>query len=86
MLLRLVSGGILLSHLAGPVQHFQAAVLDAWHNKAAADLCGREGFRGGPLRDIRGSLQLLNSHVRDREKGLLSCILVGGVWNGSLLG
>ena len=98
MLLRLVSGGILiplawhrpglplLSNLAGPVQHFRAAILDAWQNKAAADLCGRKGFRGGPLLDIRGSLQLLNSsHVRDRDKGLLRCLLVGGAWNGFLL-
>ena len=38
----------LLSNLAGPVQHFRAAILDAWQNKAAADLCGRKGFRGGP--------------------------------------
>ena len=76
----------LLSNLAGPVQHFRAAILDAWQNKAAADLCSREGFRGGPLLDIRGSLQLLNSsHVRDRDKGLLRSILVGGVWNGFLL-
>ena len=76
----------LLSNLAGPVQHFRAAILDAWQNKAAADLCGRKGFRGGPLLDIRGSLQLLNSsHVRDRDKGLLRCILVGGAWNGFLL-
>ena len=65
-----------LSSLAGPVQHFRAAILDAWQNKAAADLCGREGFRGGPLLDIRGSLQLLNSsHVRDRDKGLLRCMV-----------
>ena len=76
----------LLSNLAGPVQHFRAAILDAWHNKVAADLCGRKGFRCGPLLDIRGSLQLLNSsHVRDRDKGLLRCILVGGAWNGFLL-
>ena len=76
----------LLSNLAGPIQHFRAAIFDAWRNKAAADLCGREGFRGGPLLDIHGSLQLLNSsHVRDREKGLFRSILVGGVWNGFLL-
>ena len=76
----------LLSNLAGPVQHFRSAILDAWQNKAAADLCGREGFWSGPLLDIRGSLQLLNSsHVRDRDKGLLRSILVGGVWNGFLL-
>ena len=76
----------LLSNLAGPVQHFRAAILDAWQNKTAADLCGRKGFRGGPLLDIRGSLQLVNSsHVRERDKGLLRCILVGGAWNGFLL-
>ena len=38
----------LLSNLAGPLQHFRAAILDAWRNKVAADLCGRKGFRGGP--------------------------------------
>ena len=51
--------------LTGP--YFKAAVLDAWRNKVAADLCGREGFRCGPLLDVFGSLQLLNSsHVRER--------------------
>ena len=45
------------------------------------------GFRGGPLLDIHGSLQLLNSaHVRERDKGLLRSVMVGGVWNGFLLG
>ena len=33
---------------AGLVQHFKAAILDAWRNEVAADLCGRKGFRGGP--------------------------------------
>ena len=54
VLLRLVSGEILLlllglglglpllSNLAGPVQHFRAAILDAWRNKVAADPCGGE--------------------------------------------
>ena len=37
----------LLSNLAGPVQHFKAALLDAWRNKVAAHLCGRKGFRAG---------------------------------------
>ena len=56
----------LLSNLAGPIQHFEAAILDAWRNKVAADLCKRKGFRGGPLLDVHGSLQLLNSsHVRE---------------------
>ena len=55
----------LLSQIAGPIQHFWSAILDAWRNKVAADLCCRQGFRGGPLLDIHGSLQLLNSsHVR----------------------
>ena len=77
----------ILSNLAGPIQHFKAAVLDAWRNKVAADLCGREGFRGGPLLDVCGSLQLLDSsHVRDRDKGLLRSIMVGCVWNVFLLG
>ena len=77
----------LLSNLAGPIQHFKAALLDAWRNKVTADLCGRKGFRGGPLFDIHGSLQLPNSsHVRERDKALLRTIMVGGVWNGFLLG
>ena len=76
------SGLPLLSNLAGPVQHFRAAILDAWRNKVAADLCGREGFRGGPLLDIHGSLHLLNSsHVRERDKALLRSVMVGDLWN-----
>ena len=40
-----------------------------------------------PLLDIHGSLQLLNSsHVRERDKALLRSVMVGGVWNGFLLG
>ena len=77
----------LLSNLAGPVQHFKVALLDAWSNKVAADHCGREGFRCGPLLDVHGSLQLLNSsYVREREKALLRNIMVGRVWNGFLIG
>ena len=48
---------------------------------------GSEVFRGGPLLDVFGSLQLLNSaHVRDRDKALLRSVMVGGVWNWFLLG
>ena len=37
--------------------------------------------------DVHGSLQLLgSSHDRDRDKALLRSIMVGGVWNGFLLG
>ena len=58
----------LLSNLAGPVQHFKAAILDAWRNKVAADLCGWEGFRGVPLLGVHGSSQLLcSSPVRGKR-------------------
>ena len=71
----------------GPLQHFKAAILEAWRDKVSVDLCGRRAFGGGPLLDIHGSLQLLNSsHVRERDKALLRSIMVGGVWNGFLLG
>ena len=67
-----------LSNLAGPVQHFKSAILDAWRDKVAADLCAREGFRGGPLLDVDGTLQLLSSsHVRERDKALLRSVLAG---------
>ena len=75
-----------LSNLADPIQHFRAAILEGWRSKVSAYLCAREGFRGGPWLDVDGSLQLFNSgHVRERDKALLRCILVGGVWNGFLL-
>ena len=58
----------LLCNLAGPVQHFKAAILDAGRG---VDLCSREDFWCGPLLDIFGSSQLLNSaHVRERDKAL----------------
>ena len=40
-----------LSNLAGPLQHFKAAILDAWRDKVSVDLYGRKGFRDGPLLD-----------------------------------
>ena len=76
-----------LSNLAGPIQHFRAAILEGWRGKVSADLCARKGFRGFPWPDVDGSLQLLNSdHVRERDKALLRSILLGGVWNGFVLG
>ena len=64
----------------------RSAILGAWRNKVAADLCSRRRFGSGPLLDVHGSLQLGNSsHVRERDKALLRCIMVGGVWNGLLL-
>ena len=38
-----------LSHLAGPYQHFKAAVWDAWRAKVFFDLCRRQGFQGEGL-------------------------------------
>ena len=36
---------------------------------------------------VLGSLQLLNSaHVMERDEALLRSVMVGGVWNGFLLG
>ena len=53
----------------------------------SADLCARSGFRSGPLLDVGGSHQLpTSSHVREKDKALLRSIMVGGVWNGFLLG
>ena len=55
--------------VSGPYQHFQAAILDACRDLNSACLCRRKGFRGGPLLDFRGSMQLLfSSHVRDRDE------------------
>ena len=76
-----------LSMMAGPIKHFRAAVFGAWRHRVSMDLCSRKGFRGGPFLDVSGTMQLLNSdHVRERDKALLRGVLVGGVWNGFLLG
>ena len=72
-----------LGMVAGPIQHFRSAILDAWRHRVSMDLCSRKGFRGGPFLDVSGTLQLHNSdHVRERDKALLRGVLVGGVWNG----
>ena len=49
----------LLSNLAGPVQHFSAAILDAWRNKVSVDLCDREGFEVVRCMMCMASLTLL---------------------------
>ena len=77
----------LLSNLAGPIQHFKAALLDAWRNKVTADLCGRKGFREVLFLTF---MVLCSSFIllmfEKEDKALLRTILVGGVWNGFLLG
>ena len=68
-----------LPMVEGRYQHFQDSILNALRDLNAADLSRRQGFRGGPLLDFRGSMQLLDSsHVRDRDKALLRAILSGG--------
>ena len=65
-------GLLALSDLAGPNQHFRSADFSASQGKVAPDLCARSGFRCGPLLDVLGTLQHLNScHVRQREKHCL---------------
>ena len=79
-----------LRMMAGPIQHFGAAILDAWRFHVFSRLAERKGFfflGSVEFADFKGSLQLLNSsHLRERDKMLLRAILCGGVWNGFLLG
>ena len=50
-----------LGMLAGPIQHFRSAILQAWHFKVTAGLAERDSFREVQFGDIKGSLQLLIS-------------------------
>ena len=76
-----------LRMMAGPIQHFRAAILEAWHFHVFSKLAERKGFRGAEFADFQGSLQLLtSSHLRERDKMLLRAILCGSVRNGFLLG
>ena len=47
---------LVLTNLAGPIQHFKTAILNAWRDKVATDLCARGGFRGRGLLEIAGTL------------------------------
>ena len=73
-----------LRMMAGPIQHFRTAILEAWQFHVFARLSERKGFRG--VADLKGSLQLLNStHLRDRDKMLLRAILCGEFGTDSFL-
>ena len=75
-----------LRMMAGPIQHFRSAILDAWRFHVFSLLSERKGFRGVQFADLKGSLQLLNStHLRDRDKMLLRAILCGEFGTGSFL-
>ena len=77
----------LLSNLTGPLQLLKAALLDAWRNKVAADLCGRRVFEVGLCwMSMAPCSSLILLNVRERDKALLRSVMVGGVWNGLLLG
>ena len=61
-----------LRMMAGPIQHFRSAILDAWHFHVFSRLSERKGFWGVSFADLKGSLQLLNStHLRDRDKNVV---------------
>ena len=49
-----------LRMIAGPFQHFQSAIFEAWQPKVSAQLAEREGFRGAQFLDVRRSQQLLS--------------------------
>ena len=61
--------------IAGLVQHFRSAILEAWRFHVFAKLSERKGFWGVEFADFEGSLQLLtSSHLRERDKMLLRAI------------
>ena len=72
---------LLLSNLAGPLQHFKAAILDAWRNKVAADLCGGRVFEVGLCWMSMAPCSSLILLMFEKEKALLRSIMDGGVWN-----
>ena len=58
-----------LRMLAGPLQHFRAAIWQAWQLTVTSQLAQRKGFRRVPFADIRGSLlQLISPHLRTRGR------------------
>ena len=77
-----------LRMMAGPIQHFRTAILDAWRFHVFSKLSERKGFGSVEFADFTGSLQLLNStHLRDRDKNVVkSHSLWGEYGNGFLLG
>ena len=76
----------LLSNLSGLFQHFRVAIFGAWRDAVSAELCARKGFRGVPCLILMVLCSSLTLTMFGRDKALLRSILVGGVWNGFLLG
>ena len=75
----------LLGNLAGPLQHFKAAILDAWRNKVAAELCGRKGFRGLCWMSMSPCSSLILLMFEKEIRLSFAASWWGGVWNGLLL-
>ena len=64
-----------LRMLAGPIQHFQSAIFEAWQLKVSAQLADRKVSRGAQFPDVRGSLQqLTSSHLRERDKNVVKIL------------
>ena len=58
--------------------------LEAWLGEVAFDLCKKTRFRGGSLLDTHAShQQLVDSHLRERDKGLVRGILAEPEGNSS---
>ena len=75
-----------LRMMSGPIQHFRAAILEAWQFHVFSRPSERKGFLGVEFADLKGSLQLLtSSHLRDRDKMLLRAILCGEFGTESFL-
>ena len=51
----------------GPTQQFCSSILEAWRYRVFAKLADREGFRCAEFVDQKGSLQLISSHLRERD-------------------
>ena len=67
-----------LRMMAGPIQHFRSAILEAWRFHVFARLCERKGFWGVEFANFQGSLQLLTSSLlRERDQMLLRAMLCG---------
>ena len=75
-----------LNNLAGPVQNFREAVLGAWGDKVAADLCGRRVFGMALFWIIVALCSSLTLTMFGRE--IRRCFVESwlGVWNGVLVG
>ena len=78
---------LLLSNLAGPLQHFKAAILNVWclMRLLLTFAAGRIFEVGLCWMSMAPCSSLILLMFEKEIKGLLRSILVGGVWNGFFL-